>query len=315
MLSRNKMFLCKVETTKGTDSSPVPASNLILPQGEFNVGVPTEQDTGQGELKGTFGPGASVTIKQGLALDIGGRVYALGQGASALVNPAIHPLLMGSGHAVATAGNGTSTAREATYTPTSVLANLKSVTAYVYEDGLLWKLLGAVNSLSFEASMDALKWKANLQAKYAAPTVVAVPSPVAVAQKIFRMTNTLCVINDGGVLNVGAFTFDCGAKVEEAYETGLHDVNVTDRDPTITIDPRSVATATEWTALTNATSVNLVATFTNELGETLVFTAPRAVPMEISRGARAGNITSQKKFSLKENTGDDQYSIKWTAVL
>ncbi len=316
MLARNKLVLAKVETTKGTDASPTPSANLILPMGDLQIGVPTEQDTGQGELKGTFGPGASVTIKQALEFAFEGRVRGLGQGVGALVNPDIHPLLMASGHAVATAGNGTSTPREATYTPTSVTASLKSVTGYFYEDGLLWKLLGAVCDLSFTASMDALKVKAKLQSKYSAPTTASVPSFTPPTQKLFRMTNTLATLNDGAALNVGAFTFDAGVKVEEAYETGIQEFNVTDRDPTISIDPRAVATAAEWTALANATSVNLVATFTADNGETLVFTAPYAVPREISRQTRAGQIVSARVYSLKESgSGDNSYSIKWTGIL
>lgn len=317
MLDRNKVLLYKVETTKGTDSSPVVGSDLILPMGDLKIGVPTSQDSGEGELKGTFGPGQAVTFKQALDLSVESRVRGLGQGAGSLVTPDIHGLMMASGHAVTTAGNGTSTARSASYKPTSVAANLKSASAYFYEDGLLWKLLGAVNDLSFAASMDALKVKAKIQGKYTAPTVVALPTLTLPTQRLYRMTNTLCVINDGGALNVGAFTFDCGVKVEEAYETGLQEFNVTDRTPSITIDPRSVATAAEWTALTAATSFALTATFTNDLGETLVFTAPKAVPMEISRAARSGIIASQRKFGLKETAaaGDDQYTIVWTGVL
>lgn len=317
MYSRNKVLLCKVETTKGTDAAPVVGSDLIIPLGDLKIGIPTSQDSGEGELKGTFGPGQAVTFKQAMELAFDGRVRGLGQGAASLVTPDIHGLMMASGHAVTTAGNGTSTVRTATYKPTSVPANLKSSSVYLYDDGLLWKLLGAVNDLSFAASMDALKIKAKIQGKYTAPTVVALPTLTLPTQKLYRMTNTLCGLSDGSTLNIGAFTFDCGVKVEEAYETGLQEFNVTDRSPSITIDPRSVATAAEWTALTNATSFNIVATFTNEQAETLVFTAPKAVPMEISRGDRAGIVTSQRKFALKETAaaGDDQYSIVWSGIL
>jgi hypothetical protein len=315
VLARNKMLLYKVESTKGTDAAPVAGSDLILPMGDLQIAVQTDQDTGAGELKGTFGPGASVTIKQTLSLDVESRVRGLGQGAAARTQPDVHPLLMASGHAVTTSGNGTSTARSAQYKPTSVVANLKTATAYLYEDGLLWKLIGAVNDLQFTASMDALKVRAKIQSKYTAPTTAAVPALTAPTERLFRMTSTLCTLSDGASLNVGSFTFDAGVSVEEAYETGLHEIQVVDRDPMITIDPRAVATAAEWTALSNATSVALTATFVNELGETLVFFAPKAVPKEITRQTRAGQIVSQRVYSLKETTWDDQYTITWTAVL
>lgn len=316
MLTRRKMFLYKVEATKGTDATPVPASDLILPNNDVNINVPTEQDAGENELKSTFGPGDSVTVKQAMSLEITSRVRGLGQGAGALVTPAIHPLLMASGHAAATAGDGSATPRQATYTPTSVAANLKSATGYFYEDGLLYKLLGAVNTLSFEASMSALTVKGTVQAPYLAPTVVALPSFTPPTQKIFRMTNVLCVIEEAASpVNVGAFTFDAAPTVEEDYVTGNHSFDVFDRNPQISIDPLAVASTTDWTRLTNATAIAIEATFTNELGETLVFNAPKCVPMEISSADRAGRITRQKKFSLKETAGDDAYSIVWTAVL
>lgn len=316
MLTRRKLFLYKVETTKGTDSSPVPADDLIVPNGDLQIAVPTEHDLGEGELKGTFGPGRPVVTKQSMSLEITTRVRGLGAGAGALTNPLIHALLMGSGHAVATAGNGTSAAKEATYTPTSVAANLKSCSGYFYEDGLLYKLLGAVNTLSFEASMNALTATASVQAPYAAPTVVALPTSTAPAQEVFRMSSALCVVNEAGSpVNIGAFSFDPGVAVENDYATGADVYDVTNRSPSVEIDPKALASVTDWTRLTNATSIAITATFTNSAGETLVFSFPRAVPIELTTQDRAGQITRRKRFQLVEDTGDDQYSIKWTSVL
>lgn len=316
MLTRRKVYLSKLESAKGTDASPTPSADLILPNGDLTPGVPTEQDSGEGDLKGTFGPGDSVTTKQSMSVEVTTRVRGLGQGAGALLTPAIHPWLLASGHTVVTAGDGVTVARSATYTPSSVEANLRSTTDYLYEAGLLYRLLGAVGPISFEASMAALTAKSTRQARYTAPTVVALPAWAAPAQRIFRMTSALCVVTEGGTaVNIGAFSFDPGTDVQEAAETGNLEFLVANRNPIISIDPRAVATAAELLALTNATSVQIVATFTNELGETLVFTAPKCVSSEFGRGDRAGRITSAKKFSLKETNGDDQYTIRWTAVL
>ena len=281
-LTRAKVFLHKVESSEGVDAVPVVGSDLVLPNGDINIEVPTEQDMGEGDLKGTFGPGDSTTIKQGMGLPVTTRVRGLGQGAGALLTPAIHAALLASGHTVVTAGNGTSIPREATYTPSSVLANLNTATGYFYENSLLYKLLGAVNDLVFEATMNALTAKFKPQSKYTAPAAQALPSWGAPTQKLFRMTNALCVITEGGgAVNVGAFTFDSGTVVEETYETGFHGFRVANRNPTIKIDPRAVSgSMADWTALTNCTSAAIIATFTNELGETLVFNAPKAVPME-----------------------------------
>lgn len=317
MLTRNKVFLYKVETTKGVDAAPVPASDLIMPNGDLQIATPTEKDTGEGDIKGTFGPGDSVTLKQASSLEISTRVRGLG-GVGGALTPDIHALLIASGHSVTLGGDGTTTPRTATYKPTSVSATIQNAgaTGYFYEDGLLHKLLGAVNSLSFEAAMNVLMAKAAIQAGYTAPTVVALPAWAAPAGEIFRMTSALCAVTqDAGTINIGSFTFDCGVDIQENYESGSHFFEIANRNPTLVIDPKAVATAADWTALTNSTGFALIATFTNSLGETLVFTAPNAQLNEISTGDRAGRITRQKTFSLKETSGDDQYTIKWTGVI
>lgn len=316
MKSRNKIFLHKVEATKGTDALPVVADDLIILNGDANIGIPTDQDDGADDLKGTMGPGESVTTKQAMNIQVSTRVRGLGQGVGALLVPHMHAGLMASGHSVISAGDGSVTARSAVYTPTSDIALLKSATGYFYEDGLLYKLLGAVNDLSYEASMSALKASYNVQAGYLEPAPAALPSVTQPTEEVFRMTSALCSINEGGsIVNIGAFTFNPGVDVQEAYETGAHYFEVANRQPVITIDPRAVASAADWQALTNATSFNITATFTNSIGETLVFAAPKAVLSEVSPGDRAGNITRQKSYALKETAGDDQYSLTWTSAL
>lgn len=316
MLPRRKILLSKIESTQGTDSSPVVGSDLIMPQNDIAVGVPTEQDSGAGELKSTMGPGEATTMKQSQTIPVEARVRGLGTGAGALIVPDLHPYLMASGHAVVSSGDGSGTPRKSIYSPISDQALLKTHSTYLYEDGLLYKLLGAVNNLSFEASMSVLLFKANVQAPYIVSTVVALPSYTYPTPGLFKMTSALCVVSeDGSTVNIGAFTFDAGVDVQEAYETGYHYFEVADRDPKITIDPRAVATADDWNRLTNATTIAIVVTFTNAAGETLVFNAPKCVPMENTPGARAGRITRARTYALKETTGNDQYTITYTSVL
>lgn len=317
MLTRRKVYLAKVESTKGTDSVPVVGSDLIVPLGDLQIQLPTEVDLGEGELKGTFGPGAPVVTKQAMQLEVATRVRGLGQGAGALPSPAIRAWLLASGHTEVQAGNGTSTARSATYAPSSVAGNLKSASHYFYEDGLLYKVLAGVNTLSFEAQIGApLQAKATIQGPYAAPTVTALPSWSAPTQGIFVMSSALAAVTEaGGAVNISGFTLDTGASVENDYATGLNSYDLTDRVPVITIDPKAVASTTDFTRLTSATSIAIVATFTNAIGETLVFTALKAVPIEMTTRDRAGQIVREKKFQLVETSGDDQYEIEWTAIL
>ena len=317
MLSRRKLLLYKVESVKGADVVPTVLDDLIIIANDANISVATDKDRGEGELKGTFGPGHGTVLKQTVSLEAQTRVRGLGQGAGALLLPDIHPFLLASGHTVTTAGDGSATPRSAVYKPTSVETSFKSGTGYWYEDGLLWKLLGAQNPISFEASMNALMMKATVQAPYTEPTVQAMPAITYPATEFFKMTKALAVITEGGAtVNIGSFTFDAGVSIEERNETGYHYYEITNRDPTISIDPRAVPTAADWQALTNATKIAIVATFTNILGETLVFNAPLCEADEVTPGARAGRITRQKTFSIKEGAaGDDQYTITWTATL
>ncbi|PCJ88610.1 MAG: hypothetical protein COA54_02515 [Thiotrichaceae bacterium] len=316
MKLRNKAFLHKVEAVKGADAVPTVGNDLVILNGDINIGIPTEKDDGADDLKGTFGPGASVTTKQSMTVPAASRVRGLGQGVGALLVPDIHAALMASGHAVVSSGDGIATPRAAVYTPTSDSALLRSATGYFYEDGLLYSLLGAVNDLTFEASMSALKASFNVQAGYAVGAVVALPAISQPSTEVFRMTSALCTIDEGGsTVNIGAFTFNAGVDVQEANETGLHYFEVANRTPTISIDPRAVATIADWDALTNSTQMAITATFTNSLGETLVFNGQQAELAENTAGGRAGNITRQKSYALKESAGDDQYSITFTSVL
>lgn len=319
MLTRNKVLLYKVETTKGTDAVPVVGTDLIRPNGDVTINVPTDVDSGEGELKGTYGPGNPITLKQSMSLDVTSRVRGLGGStATTGAKPDIHPFLIASGHKVVLTGDGTTTVPTATYTPTSVAATIQNLgaTGYFFEDGLRYRLLGANNTLSFEAAMNVLTAKMKMQAGYAVPTVVANPVPGADTKEIFRMTSALCTVTEAAAaINIGSFSLDCGVEVAESYETGKHEFLVTGRNPILTIDPRAVATAADWNALTNATSFAVVATFTNSLGEELKFNIPKAVLTELTSGDRAGRITRPRKFSLVETAGDDQYSIIWTGIL
>jgi len=317
MLTRNKVFLYKVETTKGIDAAPVPGSDLIMPNGDLNISTPTDKDTGEGDIKGTFGPGDSVTLKQASSLEVSTRVRGLGGVGGNLV-PDIHAMLIASGHNVVTAGNGTTTPRTAIYTPTSTSSVIQNTGAsgYFYEDGLLHKLLGSVNTLSFEAAMNVLMAKGNIQSGFLEPGVVALPAWSASNGEIFRMTSALCTVTEGGgTINIGSFTLDTGVDIQENYETGSHFFEIADRNPTLAIDPKAVTNVADWTALTNSTSVALIATFTNNLGETLEFNALASEISELSTADRAGRITRPKTYSLKETNGDDQYTIKWTGVI
>jgi len=317
MLPRNKAFLFKEESTKGADSVPTPADNLIVLYEDSDIAPATEADMAEGELKGSMGPGMPETMKQSCGLPVTVRVRGLGQGVAAQLLPELDPFLKNTGHTVVSAGDGSSTPRSATYSLSSTESDFKTASGYWFEAGLRYRMLAATNGFSIEASMAApVLFKTTIQSAYEAPTVVAVPAITPHPERIFKMTSALVNITEaGGTVNIGQFSFDTGSAPEENFETGNHDFSIFDRSPTITIDPKAVTTAVDWDRLTNSTAVVIVATFTNAVGETLILNAPKCVPVEQSTASRGGRMTRSRKYQLVETTQNDQYTLVWTSVL
>jgi len=299
----DRLLLAKLEVTKGTDSVPAPATDAVRCR-SFKV-TPNTNAIDRNNVKQTMGNLAHLIGKQFIQLEV---VLELRGSGAAGTAPEYSPLLQ--------ACRVTETIVPATsvsYNPSSAAASEKSASIYVYEDGLLWKLLGAVGDCKMEATIDGIIIATlTMSASYLAPTVVAVPAGAVFDSSQPLVMNYADVINDGAAIKVGKFGLDFGNDVQEHYTTGQHEFIVANRNPSCTFSKDSISTATEWTDLTAATNVALSAAFGSVAGNICTITAPVARRKNVAISERAERHLRELTYGLYESTSDDQFTIAFT---
>jgi hypothetical protein len=194
------------------------------------------------------------------------------------------------------------------FAPSTIPAATKTATFYAFKDGLRYNFVGAVGNYSKSATIGEYTiCTATISAPYLAPTVVAVPALTYSDVGSPIVFETADIFNDGAVIKVGSFEFDCGNNIEEHYVTGDHSFEVSDRAPTITFTKDSVNTAAELAALAAGTDVSFSATFDGGTGNKLTFTAAAMRRVSVSDAERGTRDTKSITYNLYETSGDDQF--------
>lgn len=294
----DRLLLAKVEVTKGTDVVPVVGTDAIrIKSGKISL---NQDAVARSALKQTMGPLAHLVGKQTVQLEVEVDLKPSGTAGTA---PEVGTLLRGCG-LLETIVAVTSVA----YDPLS--ASHKSLSMYWYEDGLLWKLLGAVGKFSFGGQIGGTSsLKFTFMAAYAAPTAVACPTGAVYQATAPLVMSSTDIVNDGAVVKVGAFSFEDGNDVQHHYTTGQSEFVVAGRNPKIKLTKDSISTAAEWTALNAGTTAALSATFGTTAGNKLVLTAPVAKREGVAVGQRADRNTLEVSYGLFESTGDDAFKL------
>jgi len=138
---RNTLILAKQETTAGTDAAPSGAADAVLVS-DVTITPLEAQNVDRNVIRGFFG--ASEQLVATNYLKVAFTVELAGSGTAATA-PQWGDLLIGCSHAETSA---TSPARME-YTPVST--GQKTLTLYVYDDGVLHKLLGAMGTVKLSA--------------------------------------------------------------------------------------------------------------------------------------------------------------------
>ena len=294
----DRLLLAKIETTKGTDSVPVVGTNAVrIKSGKISL---AQEAVPYAPIKQTMGNLPHLIGKQTLQLEV--EVDLHGSGAAGTA-PEFGVLMQACG-LLETLVAVTSAA----YDP--LTANHKSISIYWYEDGLLWKMLGAVGKLSFNAQIGAPPTlKFTFMSAYVAPTVVADPTGAVYQSAAPIVMSTADVINDGAVIKVGAFNLEDGNDVQHHYTTAQNEFVVANRQPKLKLTKDSISTAAEWTALNAGTNAALSATFGATAGNRLVLTAPVCRREGVATGQRADRNTLELSYGVFESAGDDQFKF------
>jgi len=298
------LVLAKTEATKGTDAAPTAAADAVRvlnrPWPKID-GKPIDRQVVKqtmGNLPHLMNPDASVQVEIQCELKGSG---------TAGTPPEIEPLLLACRH-VATVTAGTSVL----YLPAT--ATEHSATIYIYADGLLWKMVGAVGTAKIEAQIgQPTKITFTMSAPYIAPAAAAIPAGAVFDATQPIVFNSADVVTEGGTsIRVGQFGLDFGNDVQEHTRVGYHQFVVANRSPELTINKHSVSTAADWAGLVSAQSVAMHAQIGAAAGNIVTIDAGNAVRKTVGYGEEAEAITHDVTFGLYETASDDQYTITFS---
>jgi len=298
----NKALLGKIETTPGTDAVPVPATDAVrLATASLTVdGAPIEYDV----VKQTFGKMTGPYIGKQLQLDV---EFYVRSGGGLGVLPDWAAIAHAAAHTVTSILN-----TSVRLSPITAVATRHTSTFHFYEDGLLFKLVGAVcSSFSMDAPLDGLlKCKASIIAPFATPTAAALPTGLVYQSSQPIRPRPADVVTDGGVaLKIGSFAFDTSIAATVRQLIGGSDALVTGRDhPKITFTKDSLGTVADYTRIQAVTGAAFSAVL-GVAGNQITLTAPNAKYGSLK--SSENNTVEQRDVELwlDETVGDDAYSI------
>lgn len=310
MLTRSTVILAKVETTYGTDAVPTAAANALLVK---DVNLKVNGETIKRDfVRSSFSP---LQFVRGMKdAEVSFKTELKGTGTRG-VKPAYGwegDLLQGCGM-----GETVVASTSITYAPIST--GFKSVTLYVYKDGIFHKITGARGS--FKLNLEAGKYGVvewNFKGLYntpvdATPTAqtfsgVVPPSFLSAAATVGGYSPIFEKI-DIDMAN----SFSTRKNANSA--SGITEQVITGREPKGSFDPMTVTEATHafWGNWSSGAAIALnVGPLGGTSGNTIQITAPKMQYQDITYGDKSGDLSYNIPFALNMNTGDDELSIVFT---
>ena len=270
LLSRKRLLLAKLETTYGTDPTPVVGSDAILVR---NIEVtPLEVDTVNRELIRPFLGQADQLLAQQRVL-INFEVELAGSG-SAGTAPAYGPLLQAC-RCTETVVSSTSV----TYAPNSD-ATPKSATIYFNNDGVLHKATGCRGTFTLNCEVGEIPFIA-----FEMTGVFNAPSDVSISAPTYADQATPLVFKNGNSSSFQVFSYS-GAVQSLSFELaneviyrelvgGTKSIDVVNRAPSgeCVIEATTIATKDFFTAATGSSTGNLTFQHGSTAGNIATFTA------------------------------------------
>jgi len=315
MLTRRTVILAKVEGTYGVDPTPTASNDAILvsspdiqTQGELHIRDYVRED---------LSPIGHVTGKKKVMVSFECELKGSGTAGTA---PEYGPLLQACG-----LEETVSASTSVTYAPEATAADVKSVTMYVYWDGMMHEINGARGT--FSINMEAGNFgriQFNMTGKYVTPVAAALPTgtfqttvPPLCTSASFAVDTYAAVCN--------AVTFDIantiGAPGNLNSSDGYGDFQITARDSQGSIDPEASLTSTQttggmtagfWADWESATGRALTITIGATAGNICDIDMPKIVPREVNFGDREGVRTFQIPYTAAVNSGSDEIAIVFT---
>lgn len=313
---RNMVVLAKVETTKGTDSTPTGASNAMLPVGEVSITPIDAERVSRDVIRGYYGAPDSLLGSSWMRIAFSVEAASSGTAGTA---PAWGALMQGCGFT-----ETVSTASRVEYTPAST--SLKGVSIYAYADGLEYKFIGSVGNLAGVANVGGIPLlNFTFDAPLLAPTAVSNPSPTLTAWQaplLVNDANTADLVV-GGTYSTGAISggttyvsggieFDLGSLISRRELIGAKEAVISDRNITGTIKTLDLTAAQEITVqglVTANTATSLGLTHGTAAGGKVVFWFGQAKLLNVNPVNLEGIWTSDVTFEAPPSSGNDDMRI------
>lgn len=318
MLSQKTLLLAKIEASANVDASPAPATDAILVyQPTFSVKTNFVE---RQLVKPDLSPYASIPGSQ--VATVGFTVEVRGAGVAGTAPAWAKALLPACGMVEVdeAAGATGSNPAEAVFNPTSDTAAqpMQTATLYIYYDGALQKVTGAMGTWSLSGQAGGIaKLQFTFTGVYAGTSDIPIPAaafsfndpipPVVQSALLVYGTNTDLVVDQ--------FKLDIGNQVQERTDVnsiqGLKGVRITDRKPTGSFDPEAVTEADHpfWgdmhTGALNPLTFQIGATPGNQV----VFGAPKCQITGMAYQDRKGIRAYTATISPRRTSGNDELSI------
>ena len=305
-LRRRRVITAKIEGTYGVDAVPVGTDAVQIeelswaPEGLRMVERPAIRNS-LGALQHVYG---------GSLLQVSFTCEVKGSGAAGTA-PELGTLFRGSAH-----GEVIDPGVSVIYAPVSAVQ--ESLTIYVYEDGLLTKLLGCRGTCDFTGEAGARLMAAfTFTGHFSGPTDVALVTPTydSTVPPILIAGN-LDLAGYGPI--VQAFNFTPGLTVEIPPDLnaadGYSEVLITGRDVNGSINPEQVPVATQdfMADFKAGTTVALDSGAFGAAGNIFQITMPALYYRGLNPGEREGVLMYDLPFGAAEVSGDDEYSLAFT---
>lgn len=308
MLTRKCLLLAMVESVYGTDPGPTTGSHAII---GFNPELTLETDPLER---------ADVGLTLSRLKELGGKrrlkitfeTELRGSGVAGTAPEGMSALFQAC-RMKETISVGTSV----TYNPTS--EDPKSCTIYVYMDGILFKLIGAVGDweLSVKAGEVAkIKW--TMSALYATPTDVSFPTSFTPDSAVPVVAKNLTATFDAYAAIIQELTLKMNNTVTERPDLtathGIRGFQITDRNPdgTLKIEAVTLAVKNLFTKFEADTVQVLSVVYGSVAGNICTITASQARIRQLGCEDADGIVATPIEFQLSRSTKDDELSIAFT---
>lgn len=310
MLTNREVILAKIETTYGTDSVPVEATDAVLVE---NIGWSNEGLRMNERPAVRQNIGMLQQVYGGTLRSITFDVELKGGGGAVDDVPEFGPLLRACGF-----GETINAAANVTYAPVST--GHESITIYYFQDGIRHVLVGCIGNVSVNLETGALgKMSFTFTGHLSSVTDVALPSsPVYQSNVPPPVINTPFAIGGYSAI-INALTFDMSNTVatppDMSASDGYSEIRITQRDVQGSYDPEAVVIATD-DPYTDLQQGNTLAVATGVIGSAvgnrISISMPAAYYRDISPGDRDGVRTYDIPLGFAESSGDDEVSIVFT---